>query len=495
MAEELEELCRRLHLSDHEKHHLRLRTEKVLESKQEAQHSILFKLLTNRLFNGEALKGTVRTLWAAPGGVTIRDIDDNLFMAVFSRREDMDRIFVQSPWTFDKKLIQIVRFDGDLQPAAVSFKFTAFWVRVLNLPIKSMVRDVGEDIGNAIGRTIEVDVPENGIGWGRYLRICVDIDITQPLLRGKILEFDGGAPFWVDFRYEHLPIFCYQCGMLGHSVHDCLEGRRSGGDPNTPIDKFGPWLRAAAARGGPSRCQREAFPSEEDQESSIPPRRYTDHSVSVVHLVTGEAANGGAREVADVSSSENVVQTATSQLRGDVGAHVGGASISEGLANNPGTIPLMEGLDTPVVDEINTEMVGDSNQTSFDIIQPTNPHENHADNVVLVDNEVMHVERMGEDNMARACEGLFVHGLETIGGPSVKPKWKKRARLQHHRSSGMAPSSGGVITRAKRPLNLAEEPDCTTADEPTRKKRMVSGPVINSFSPSAEAAGQLRRSQ
>ncbi len=50
-----------------------------------------------------------------------------------------------------------------------------------------MVRAVGEDIGNAIGRTIEVDVPENGIGWGRYLRLRVDIDITQPLLRGKIL--------------------------------------------------------------------------------------------------------------------------------------------------------------------------------------------------------------------------------------------------------------------------------------------------------------------
>ena len=94
----------------------------------------------------------------------------------------MDRIFVQSPWTFDKKLIQIVCFDGDLQPGEVLFRFTAFWIRVLNLPIKSMVRAVGEDIGNAIERIIEVDVPENGIGWSRYLCIQVDIDITQPLL-------------------------------------------------------------------------------------------------------------------------------------------------------------------------------------------------------------------------------------------------------------------------------------------------------------------------
>jgi hypothetical protein len=102
MAEELEELCRRLHLSDSEKNHLRLRQAKVAYSKQEAQFSILFKLLTSRPFNSEALKATVRNLWAVGGGVTIRDIEDNLFMAVFPSRDDLERVFIRSPWTFDK---------------------------------------------------------------------------------------------------------------------------------------------------------------------------------------------------------------------------------------------------------------------------------------------------------------------------------------------------------------------------------------------------------
>ena len=78
----------------------------------------------------------------------------------------MERIFVQSLWTFDKKLLQIVRFEGDLQPAAVKFTHLAFWIRVFNLPVKSMIREVGEDIGRGIGRLVEVDVPENGLGWG-----------------------------------------------------------------------------------------------------------------------------------------------------------------------------------------------------------------------------------------------------------------------------------------------------------------------------------------
>ena len=55
-----------------------------------------------------------------------------------------------------------------------------------------MIREVGEDIGRAIGNLVEVDVPENGLGWGKYLRIRVEVDVTEPLLRGKILMGEVG---------------------------------------------------------------------------------------------------------------------------------------------------------------------------------------------------------------------------------------------------------------------------------------------------------------
>ena len=252
MAEELEELCQRMQLSDTERHHVNLQKDPISRSSQEAQYSVLFKLLTYRPFNVEAFKGSIRALWTKPRGLTIRDIDDNLFLVVFKERDDMEWIFVQSPWTFDKKLVQIVRFEGDLQPTVVKFKHSAFWIRVFNLLIKSMIREVGEDIGRGIGRLVEVDVPENGLGWGKYLRIKAEIDITQPLLWGKILstaeDNDGGSQFWVDFKYEHLPIFCYRCGIIGHSSSDCVATRRSNAGENVTAEKWGHWLRAPLNR-------------------------------------------------------------------------------------------------------------------------------------------------------------------------------------------------------------------------------------------------------
>ncbi len=98
---------------------------------------------------------------------------------------------------------------------------------MINLPIKCMSAEVGEDTGAIIGKLLEVDVSASGLAWGHFLRIRVEIELGKPLMRGCILQFAEEAPFWVDFCYEHLPTFCYRCGVIGHSGSDCLAGRRS----------------------------------------------------------------------------------------------------------------------------------------------------------------------------------------------------------------------------------------------------------------------------
>jgi hypothetical protein len=73
-----------------------------------------------------------------------------------------------------------------MQPTVVCFTHSAFGMRVINLPIKSMTKEVGEDIGRELGNLLDVDVPPNRMGWGLDLRIRVEIDITKPLLRVRI---------------------------------------------------------------------------------------------------------------------------------------------------------------------------------------------------------------------------------------------------------------------------------------------------------------------
>jgi hypothetical protein len=53
------------------------------------------------------------------------------------------------------------------------------------------------------------------MGWGSYLRLRVNIDITKPLDRGRALNL-AGKTSWVEFKYEKMRSCC--CYVFGVDV-------------------------------------------------------------------------------------------------------------------------------------------------------------------------------------------------------------------------------------------------------------------------------------
>ena len=151
----------------------------------------------------------------------------------------MEEIIAKGPWSFNKRLSLQKRFHGDTSPSDVKFQNAQFWICVFNIPIKSMNREIGSRLANEIGDLVTVDVPRIGLGWGPFLRIRVNIEITKPLIsmRGKILRIEGLSVDWVCFQYRRIPIFCYRCGILSHNVPKEKQSgcRRSMGIFNTDI--------------------------------------------------------------------------------------------------------------------------------------------------------------------------------------------------------------------------------------------------------------------
>ena len=54
-----------------------------------------------------------------------------------------------------------------------------------------MNRTIGIRIANEIGTPPLVDAPKSSLAWGPFLCIGVDIDITKPLMRGKIVHIEN----------------------------------------------------------------------------------------------------------------------------------------------------------------------------------------------------------------------------------------------------------------------------------------------------------------
>ena len=165
----MEELWKKFHLSEEEKGVLVVSSQEVALSKDHAQFSILFKLQSIKDFNKEAFKSTIQKLWRGLHGVTIKEVGSNLFLDIFVREEDMKKVLDKSPWSFDRKLILLKRFHEDLSPGNVAFQYSPFWIRVFNIPIKSINKVVGTCTVKETCVPLLVDAPKSGLAWGPFL--------------------------------------------------------------------------------------------------------------------------------------------------------------------------------------------------------------------------------------------------------------------------------------------------------------------------------------
>jgi hypothetical protein len=114
-------------------------------------------------------------------------------------------------------LIVLAEFDPNKALEEYVFDIIPIWIRVFNLPLGWMNRDMGLEIGDLVGKGVEVEVGEDGMAVGEYLRIKARINISKPLMMGFMRPAsEVEEQKWCPFEYEFLLEFCYVCGIIGH---------------------------------------------------------------------------------------------------------------------------------------------------------------------------------------------------------------------------------------------------------------------------------------
>ncbi|KAK9265662.1 hypothetical protein L1049_003420 [Liquidambar formosana] len=136
----------------------------------------------------------------------------------------------------------------------LDFSRSQFWIQIHGLSLGNKTTANATKIGNMIGKFISVDSHNsNGLFWESFLRIKVDLLISNPLKTGFVLKRDALPPVWIQFKYERLSDFCFHCGRLSHCANSCLFVPKDIPTESSNLSLlspgFGPWLRA---EGGPS---------------------------------------------------------------------------------------------------------------------------------------------------------------------------------------------------------------------------------------------------
>lgn len=154
-----------LSLSDKES-----KTLALTKNNQSEEYVLAAKFFTRRNVSIDAVAKTFRSLWRTSNDFRIRDAGDNHLLFVFELESDMIKVLMGEPWSFDRHLVVLKRYDGITPMEEVDFSKTKFWVQVHNLPFSWLTSDVAMEIGDTLGEVIKLDNVSEMIG-GNFLRI------------------------------------------------------------------------------------------------------------------------------------------------------------------------------------------------------------------------------------------------------------------------------------------------------------------------------------
>ena len=229
-----------LTLTDREGLGCSLTTEDSLED-----FSIIAKFFTKRALNIDVIARTFNPLWRSRNGFKIQKYGDHTILFTFDNKNDMDKIISNEPWSFDKHLVVMWKYEKETPVADVKFDRVSFWVQLHGIPPRYMTMEAALKISEVIG-VVSHPKEFKEMDGGNFLHLKVSLDLTLPLCHGRLISLENGKQIWISFKYERLPNLCYWCGHLTHDDKDCEIWIDSEGTLKPKDRQFGPGLRALA---------------------------------------------------------------------------------------------------------------------------------------------------------------------------------------------------------------------------------------------------------
>ncbi|GKU93401.1 hypothetical protein SLEP1_g6995 [Rubroshorea leprosula] len=266
------------------------------------KNAVIIKLL-GKSVNFHVLHSRLLKEWRTENEFEVIDVGLGYYIVKFSSLQDCSRVLTGGPYKLFDHYLAVQPWEPGFHPARAKAPKTAVWIKLHGVPIVCYHEAICLYLGSKIGKPIKVDPATLLATRGKFARVCVEVDLSQPLPSSVDLDLEELPQSLIPIEFEGLHKICFHCGEFGHIEEYCrFKNPGKAPPPSNPSSKamveltqtlkpntedndmtFGPWM---VQQRKPRRQQQLRRPVEQSAGTFPTPPKIQDHHNSTTIIAT-----------------------------------------------------------------------------------------------------------------------------------------------------------------------------------------------------------------
>ncbi|XP_057248240.1 uncharacterized protein LOC130590220 [Beta vulgaris subsp. vulgaris] len=167
------------------------------------------------------VEGFIRRIWGKFGVERVVMKVNGVFIVRFRTGEGKQKAMDAGPILYDKKPVIVKNWSPELDLSKDMVHVVPTWIQLQGLNLKYWGPRALNKIVGVIGKPIRTDRATAQKDSIEFARVLVEVRIDQDFPNEIRFENENGVEIVQGVKYECKPIFCKDCGGIGHTLEEC----------------------------------------------------------------------------------------------------------------------------------------------------------------------------------------------------------------------------------------------------------------------------------
>ncbi|GLU21046.1 hypothetical protein SLE2022_372110 [Rubroshorea leprosula] len=183
-------------------------------------NAVIIKLL-GKSINYHVLHARLLKEWRTENEFEVIDVGLGYYIVKLSSPQDYSKVLTGGPYKMFDHYLAVQPWEPGFHPARAKAPKTAVWIKLFGVPILCYYEAICMYLASKIGKPIKVDPTTLLATRGQFARVCVEVDLSQPLPSSVDLDLEDLPQSLILVEYEGLHKICFHCGEFGHKMEYC----------------------------------------------------------------------------------------------------------------------------------------------------------------------------------------------------------------------------------------------------------------------------------